>query len=47
MIRRPVTPAPVVQKRVIKRPATEGEQAGTQEETDQQSGGQNNQGDEL
>jgi ribosomal protein L40E len=46
VIRKAVTPAPVVQKRVIKRPATEGDQAGTTGETDQQSSDQN-QGDEL
>ena len=47
VIRKPVTPAPVVQKKVIRRPLGEGEQAGT-EGTDQQSGDQNQQqGDEL
>jgi len=46
VIRKPVTPAPVVQKKVIKRPMGEGEQADT-EGTDQPSGDQNQQGDEL
>ncbi len=44
VIRRPVTPAPVVQKKVIKRPLGEGEQA--DQGTDQTSGTEN-QGDEL
>ncbi len=46
VIRKPVTPAPVVQKKVIKRPLGEGESA---ESTDQQTSTdtQNEQGDEL
>jgi ribosomal protein L40E len=47
VIRKPVTPAPVVQKKVIKRPMGEGEQAGTQDTDQQESGDQNQQGDEL
>jgi ribosomal protein L40E len=47
VIRKPVTPAPVVQKKVIKRPLGEGEQAGTQDTDQQESGDQNQQGDEL
>jgi RNA polymerase subunit RPABC4/transcription elongation factor Spt4 len=47
VIRKPVTPAPVVQKKVIKRPLGEGEQAGTQEGTDQSQSSDENQGDEL
>ncbi len=36
VIRKPIAPAPVVQKKVIKRPVAEGEQASTQDGTDQQ-----------
>ncbi len=48
VIRRPVAPTPVIQKKVIKRPATEGEQASTQEGGDQQQSQSNDQkqGDE-
>ncbi len=49
VIRKPIAPAPVVQKKVIKRPVGEGEQASTQESTDQQQSqsGDQKQGDEL
>ena len=47
VIRRPVTPAPVVQKRIIKRPLGEGEQAESEGTDQQTSGDQDQQGDEL
>ncbi|HYM39896.1 MAG TPA: CARDB domain-containing protein [Thermoplasmata archaeon] len=47
VIRKAVTPAPVVQKRIIKRPSTEGDQTGAQDQTSDQSSGDQTQGDEL
>jgi ribosomal protein L40E len=50
VIRRPVTPAPLVQKKVIKRPMGEGDQGSATEGAEDQgqsSDGSNNQGDEL